>query len=72
MADDFCKGFAKVQKNTWLKTGRKDIAQIEHSMHCSFNNFIVNSLPAIAAYCFFEKKPAIDVNFINNDQLTLF
>ena len=27
---------------------------------------------AIAAYCFFEKKPAIDVNFINDGQLTIF
>ncbi|MEE0572826.1 MAG: IS982 family transposase, partial [Paraprevotella clara] len=38
----------------------------------SFNNFIANSLSAIAAYCFFEKKPAIDVNFINDGQLTIF
>ncbi len=44
----------------------KNIAQIEHSRHRSFNNFIANSLSAIAAYCFFEKKPAIDVNFIND------
>ena len=32
----------------------------------------VDSLSAIAAYCFFEKKPAIDVNFINDGQLTIF
>ena len=31
----------------------KNIAQIEHSRHRSFNNFIANSLSAIAAYCFF-------------------
>ena len=41
----------------------KNIAQIEHSRHRSFNNFIANSLSAIAAYCFFEKKPAINVTF---------
>jgi len=29
-------------------------------------------LSAIAAYCFFEKKPAIDVNFVNDGQLTIF
>ena len=46
----------------------KNIAQIEHSKHRSFNNFIANALSAIAAYCFFEKKPAIDVNFINDRQ----
>lgn|GEM_PF-1971176 len=50
----------------------KNIAQIEHSRYHSFKNFIANFLSAIAAYCFFEKKPAIDVNFINDGQLTIF
>ena len=50
----------------------KNIAQIEHSRHRSFNNFIANFLSAIAAYCFFEKKPAIDVNFVYDGQLSIF
>lgn len=50
----------------------KNIAQIEHSRHRSFNNFIASSLSTIVTYCFFEKKPAIDVNFINDGQLTIF
>ena len=50
----------------------KNIAQMEHSRHRSFNNFIANPLSAIAAYCFFEKKPAIDVNCIKDRQHTLF
>lgn len=50
----------------------KNIAQLEHSRHRSFNNFVANVLSAIAAYCFFEKKPAIDINFINDGQLNLF
>lgn len=50
----------------------KNMAQIEHSRHRSFNNFIANSLPDIAAYCFFKKKPAIDVNFVNDGQLSIF
>ena len=50
----------------------KTIAQIEHSRHRSFSNFIANSLSAIAAYCFFEKKPAIDVKFVNDGQLSIF
>lgn len=50
----------------------KNIAQIEHSRHRSFNNFIANALSAIAAYCFFDKKPAIDLEFIKDRQLTLF
>ena len=37
-----------------------------------FNNFIANALGTIAAYCFFEKKPAIELEFINDGQLTLF
>ena len=50
----------------------KNIAQIEHSRHRSFSNFIVNILSAIAAYCFFPKKPSVDVTFINDGQLVLF
>ena len=50
----------------------KNIAQIEHSRHRSFCNFIANSLSAIAAYCFFEKKPAIVVSFVNDGQLAIF
>ena len=50
----------------------KNIAQIEHSRHRSFNNFIVNILSAIAAYCFFPKKPAVDVAFVDDEQLVLF
>ncbi len=37
----------------------KNIAQLEHSKHHSFNNFIVNAVFAIAAYCFFPNKPSI-------------
>ena len=50
----------------------KNIAQIEHSRHRSFDNFIANALSAIAAYCFFEKKPAIDVSYVNDGQLRIF
>lgn len=44
----------------------KNIVQIEDSRHHFFSNFIANSLLTIAEYCFFEKKPTIDVKFINN------
>lgn len=50
----------------------KNIAQIEHSKHRSFNNLIANSPSAIAAYYFFSKKPAIDVCVIKDGQLALF
>ena len=50
----------------------KNIAQIEHSRHRSFANFITNALSAIAAYCFFPKKPSISLEFVADKQLTLF
>ena len=39
----------------------KNIAQVEHSRHRCFDNFIVNLLGAITAYCLFPKKPYINV-----------
>ena len=39
----------------------KNIAQAEHSRHRTFDNFIVNLLSTIAAYCCFPKKPCINV-----------
>ena len=50
----------------------KNIAQVEHSRHRSINNFIVNMLGAIAAYCLFPKKPCIDCERYFDRQLTLF
>ena len=50
----------------------ENIVQTEHSRHRSFNNFIANAMSAIAAYCFFEKKPAFDGEFINDRKLSIF
>ena len=50
----------------------KNIAQMEHSRHRSFVNFITNALSAIAAYCFFPKKPSVSLEFVNDNQLILF
>ncbi len=50
----------------------KNIAQVEHSRHRSFDNFIVNLLGAISAYCFFPKKTCICVERFEDNQLTLF
>ena len=38
----------------------KNIAQVEYSRHRCFDNFIVNLLGTIAAYCLFPKKPCIN------------
>ena len=50
----------------------KNIAQVEHSRHRCFDNFIVNLLGAIAAYCMFPKKPCINVQRTVDTQLSLF
>lgn len=50
----------------------KNIAQVEHSRHRCFDNFIVNMLGAIAAYCMFLKKPCINVQRTLDTQLALF
>ena len=50
----------------------KNIAQVEHSRHRTFDNFIVNLLSAIAAYCCFPKKPYINVTRTIDTQLALF
>ena len=39
----------------------KNICQIEHTRHRSFDNFITNMLSALVAYSFFEKKPSINI-----------
>ena len=50
----------------------KNIAQVEHSRHRCFDNFIVNLLGAIATYCLFPKKPCINVQRTIDTQLALF
>jgi len=50
----------------------KNIAQVEHSRHRSFDNFVVNMLGAIAAYCLFPKKPCINVVKTIDTQLSIF
>lgn len=50
----------------------KNIAQVEHSRHRTFDNFIVSLLGALAAYCFFPKKPCINVERTLDTQPALF
>lgn len=50
----------------------KHIAQVEHSRHRSFDNFIINLLGVIAVYCLFPKKPCVNVQRTIDTQLTLF
>lgn len=50
----------------------KNMAQLENSRHRSVHNFIVNAVSAIAAYCFFPKKPSISLETHHDNQLVLF
>lgn len=52
----------------------KNTAQIVHSRHRSINNFIMNLISALAAYCFFENKPKALQGYTieDNKQLVLF
>ena len=64
-----------LRKRTIIETVNdelKNIAQVEHSKYRCFDNFIVNVLGAIAAYCCFPKKPCINVERTLDTQLTLF
>jgi hypothetical protein len=51
----------------------KNICDIEHSRHRAIPNFIINLIAALGAYCFFDKKPSIKVDFEPQfGQLALF
>jgi len=50
----------------------KNICQIEHSRHRSFNGFIANTIAALIAYSFFPKKPAIKFDEVHSNQIVLF
>ena len=50
----------------------KNIAQIEHSRHRSFHNFVMNTISGIAAYCFFPKKPMVNLERSFDNQLAIF
>lgn len=39
----------------------KNICHVEHSIHRSTHNFIMKIISALVAYCFFPKKPSINV-----------
>uniref|UniRef100_UPI00404A9CF9 IS982 family transposase n=1 Tax=Fulvivirga sp. TaxID=1931237 RepID=UPI00404A9CF9 len=50
----------------------KNICQIEHSRHRSFENFITNLISGLIAYSLFPKKPSIKYETVNTSQLSVF
>ena len=47
----------------------KNICQIEHTRHRSFENFIGNLVAGLIAYNFFPKKPSLNLEIIKNQGL---
>ena len=53
-----------LRKRTLIETVNdelKNICQIEHTRHRSFDNFITTMFSTLMAYSFFEKKPSINL-----------
>ena len=50
----------------------KNMAQVEHSRHRSFHNFVNNLMSGLAAYCFFPKKPMLRLEREIDNQLSIF
>jgi len=51
----------------------KNICEVEHTRHRALHNFIMNLISALTAYCFFDKKPAIQFDIKPSyGQLALF
>lgn len=46
----------------------KNIVQIEHTRHRSFDGFCVNIMAAITAYHFLPKKPKLDLDIIDRER----
>lgn len=50
----------------------KNICQIEHTRHRSFDNFLSNLLSGLIAYHFIPKKPSLNLEIIDNNRLPAF
>ena len=55
-----------------INDDHKNMAQVEHSRHRSFHNFVNNLMSGLAAYCFFHKKPMLQPKREIDNQLTIF
>lgn len=47
----------------------KNICQIEHTRHRSFENFIANLISGLIAYSFLEKKPSLNLDIIDEEKV---
>jgi hypothetical protein len=47
----------------------KNVCQIEHTRHRSFENFIANLISGLIAYSFLEKKPSLNLEIIDKNKV---
>lgn len=48
----------------------KNICQIEHTRHRSFENFLSNLIAGLIAYSFIPKKPSINLDIVDEQRIT--
>jgi len=49
----------------------KNICQIEHTRHRSLHNFMVNIISGLIAYMLLPKKPSLNIQFENSNQMAI-
>ena len=47
----------------------KNICQIEHTRHRSFDNFLANLISGLIAYSFLPKKPSLNIDIIDDEKV---
>lgn len=50
----------------------KNICKIEHTRHRSVKGFLLNLIAALSAYCYFPKKPSLNITPIVDNQLSIW
>lgn len=50
----------------------KNICKVEHTRHRSIKGFLTNLIAGLTAYCFFPKKPSLNITPIETNQLCLW
>jgi hypothetical protein len=45
----------------------KNICKLQHTKHRSLGNLLINIMAALTAYCFFPKKPSLNIQFEKPD-----
>ena len=49
----------------------KNICQIEHTRHRSFENFLSNLISGLIAYSFLEKKPSLKTDIVDTERVKM-